>query len=96
MTTWDVVGFIGMGLISIITGLVEMNRRRMEKDIEKLEDEIKELREKDEKFVAQISERIHRSEWDRFIEKQDRTVEGIFKMLAEIKDLIHTKQDKAA
>lgn len=96
MTTWDIVAFVGMGLISIILALVEMNRQRMVRDIDKLEDDIKELREKDEKFVAQISERIHRSEWDRFIEKQDRTVEGIFKMLAEIKDLIHTKQDKAA
>ncbi len=96
MTNWDIVAFIGMTLITIITGLVEMSRRRMEKDIEKLEDDIKDLRDKDEKFVAQISERIHRSEWDRFIEKQDRTVEGIFKMLAEIKDLIHTKQDKNA
>lgn len=95
MTIWDIVAFVGMGLISIILALVEMNRQRMVRDIDKLEADIEELRKKDEHFVVQISERIHRDEWTRFQERQDSVVREIFKALSEIRDLLHTKQDRS-
>ena len=94
MTTWDVVGFIGMGLISIIMALIGFIiaglKERLNAQTSKSDDLEKQLTH----LKIDLTDRLHRDEWERYKESQDDRFERIFDKLEEIKDMIHTKQDK--
>ncbi|MDE2097813.1 MAG: hypothetical protein KGL39_11240 [Patescibacteria group bacterium] len=94
MTTWDTVAFIGMGAISIIMALLSMIISGLKDRLKESEQRLEDTQKCATNLSIKMAEYIHRSEWNSFQESQGLIVKDIFKAIGEIKDMLHTKQDK--
>ena len=94
MTLWDILGFIVTTMMSIILALIGFIVSGLKDRLKELQLEHQTTEREVLKVKIDISERLHRDEWERYKASQEQKFEAMIDKLSDIREMLSKMQGK--